>query len=101
MASFTFRGDPRDGDDRDGTHMRGHGPDEIVMFGLTFPKGEPVEVKDAHAIKKLKGHSHFQDADADWPREAAQPEPTAKPKRRPAKPKTTTADLLVDDDDDD
>jgi hypothetical protein len=31
----------------------------IVAFGVTFPKGIPVEVTDAHAVHKLSGNAYF------------------------------------------
>jgi hypothetical protein len=34
----------------------------VFVFGLTFPKGVPVEVADAHALKKLPNHPHFRPA---------------------------------------
>lgn len=34
----------------------------VYVFGLSFPKGEPVEVTDAHALKKLANHPHFMPA---------------------------------------
>lgn len=35
------------------------GPSNISMFGVDFTKGEYVEVTDANAIRKIRGHSHF------------------------------------------
>jgi hypothetical protein len=43
MASFTFIGDEL----------------ETVAFGLRFPRGEAVEVTDAHAVKKLTNNQYF------------------------------------------
>lgn len=35
-------------------------PSEITAYGYTFKlNGDPVEVKDEFAAKKLAGHSHF------------------------------------------
>lgn len=34
----------------------------VFIFGLTFPKDVPVDVTDAHALRKLPNHSHFQAA---------------------------------------
>jgi hypothetical protein len=33
--------------------------DEVEVFGLVFKKGQPVDVRDAHALGKLKNHAHF------------------------------------------
>jgi len=38
----------------------GDGPDSVKLFGLSFTKGEPVEVSDPHAVAKLQGNSHFE-----------------------------------------
>lgn len=39
---------------------KGHGPDTLSMFGLTFEKnGDPVEVDNAAVAKRLAGNSHF------------------------------------------
>ena len=35
-------------------------PEELTLFGVTFPKGKPVPVEDPAAIEKLKGNSHFE-----------------------------------------
>lgn len=42
---------------------KGHGPDTLSMFGLTFEKnGDPVEVDNAAFAKRLAGNSHFKAA---------------------------------------
>lgn len=45
------------------------------VFGLSFPKGEPVEVKDATAAKALSTNPMFSAAGAAAP--AAKPAPDA------------------------
>lgn len=64
---FRFIGDPR---------HNGDGPDPMRVFGYVFPKGEPVEVSDPHAIRKLSANNHF---------EALYPAPVER-KRRGRKP---------------
>jgi len=46
-----FIGDPKDDFS---------GPSSMSMFGMEFPKGEFVGVTDEAALKKLRGHSHFE-----------------------------------------
>lgn len=42
---------------------KGHGPDTLTMFGLTFEKnGDPVEVDNAAVAKRLAGNGHFKQA---------------------------------------
>lgn len=31
----------------------------VYIFGLSFSKGEAVEVTDGHALRKLANHPHF------------------------------------------
>lgn len=62
MALYRFIGD--DGD----------GPEIMVAFGLTFPKGEAVRVADEKTIFKLSGNSHFEKVTA--------PEPAKRKTRR-------------------
>ena len=38
----------------------GDGPEVLTAFGLSFPKGQPVEVTDAAIQAKLEGNSHFE-----------------------------------------
>lgn len=33
--------------------------EETDAFGLRFPRGVPVEVTDAHAVRKLRWNVHF------------------------------------------
>ena len=47
------------------------GPSKIEMFGLEFTKGEMVEIEDATAIRKIKGHSHFHVEGDDKPEASA------------------------------
>lgn len=65
MAQVTFSGDPRN---------PGTDPAKLVMHGVTFPLGQPVEVADDIAAK-LRTHSHFT-ADGEAPVE--KPVETAK-----------------------
>lgn len=32
---------------------------EVTCFGVTFPKGKAVEVREPHAIVKLRDNPHF------------------------------------------
>lgn len=65
-AHFRFVGDPR---------HDGHGPDNVSVLGHTFVKnGEPTEVSDETAIRKLRGNSHFAEL-----RKVAALEPEAEP----------------------
>lgn len=42
---------------------KGHGPDEITAFGLTFAKnGAPTPVENAAVAKKLAANGHFKAA---------------------------------------
>ena len=42
---------------------KGHGPDTIEAFGLTFAKnGAPTPVEDAAVAKKLAANGHFKAA---------------------------------------
>lgn len=50
MAVFKFIGD-----------AEGHGPNAIRLFGIEFPKGTAVEVKEDAAISKLNGNGHFEE----------------------------------------
>jgi len=34
-------------------------PEAVTLFSHRFPLGEPVEVKDAFLISKLRGNNHF------------------------------------------
>lgn len=34
-------------------------PEAVTLFGHRFPLGEPVEVKDAFLIGKLRHNNHF------------------------------------------
>ena len=36
---------------------------ETDAFGLVFPKGQPVEVEEAYAVKKLSGNPQFKVAE--------------------------------------
>lgn len=51
--------------------------EEIEQFGLTFPRGEPVQVDDPKVQAKLKGHPHFKA----W---GETPEPEADAAKTPA-----------------
>lgn len=58
MPFFKFVGDPRAlGKER----LTGHGPERIVVAGVTFVKNVVTEIEDGAeaVIKKLRGHSHF------------------------------------------
>ena len=70
MAHFQYTGDPQHG---------GDGPDTVVAFGHTFPKGQPVEVADEAIAAKLAGNSHFEAVEM-------QTEP------KPAKPRKASGD---------
>jgi hypothetical protein len=59
------------------------GEGTVEMFGLTFKAGEPVEVTDEHAIKKLT-HNQFFTSD-----EAPASDAVEAPKRRGRPPKVT------------
>lgn len=48
---FTFIGDPKMGG-RDQTPA-------CDLYGMHFPAGEAVEVKDAETAEKLRRHNHF------------------------------------------
>lgn len=52
-AHFTFVGDPR----MDGKDMT----ESCDLFGMHFPKGKAVEVKDGEVADKLRRHSHFKE----------------------------------------
>jgi hypothetical protein len=54
MPKFKYVGDPND---------RFSGPDTIYQYGLTWKKGEAVDVpeNDSMSLYKLRGHSHFVD----------------------------------------
>jgi hypothetical protein len=56
MAFFKFIGDPRN---------EGEGPKTISLFGHDFDRDHAVEVKDAAAIRKLEGNSHFEKAEGE------------------------------------
>ena len=54
MVMFKYIGDP----DHDG-----EGPDTIEAYGCQFVPGEPTDVTEDFAIKKLDGNSHFERVD--------------------------------------
>ncbi len=45
--------------------FRYNGPGETTTFGITFEKGEIVEVLDENAIKKLTGNPCFDNCDGE------------------------------------
>ena len=47
---FVYIGDPNHG---------GEGPDKTTLYGVEFPKGEPVQVEDKEAARRLSSNSHF------------------------------------------
>lgn len=53
MARFIFTGDPAN---------PGTDPDELTIFGVTFPHGKPISVDEAIA-DRLRRHSHFREED--------------------------------------
>lgn len=55
MATFVFSGDPR---------APGCDPATCEIFGMVFPHGKPVEVKDDATAEKLRRHSHFTEGKA-------------------------------------
>lgn len=63
MAQFKFVGDPRP---LGAEKVTGHGPERLVLFGITFIKNAITEVEDeAKAIlAKLRGNTHFQEVKA-------------------------------------
>ena len=56
MPRFVFLGGPECGD-----------VDSVVMFGVTLPLGVPVEVTEAHAVRKLRGNMFFREVEAEAP----------------------------------
>lgn len=60
MKKFKFIGDPRHG---------GDGPAFVKLFGVVFPKGEEVVVRDDAAVVKLSTNNHFVSEDM-TPRQA-------------------------------
>jgi hypothetical protein len=50
VATFTFSGDP---------NAPKTDPDELAIFGMSFPFGAPVAVEDAEIAARLRRHSHF------------------------------------------
>lgn len=62
MARFRFIGDP----ERDG-----EGPDSMTWLGITFPRGEAIDVPD-EAVSRLQGHSHFEQTDGESTGQPAQ-----------------------------
>jgi len=50
-AKVRFIGDPSDDFS---------GPSSMSKFGMEFPKGKFVAVKDPETRRKLRGHSHFE-----------------------------------------
>ncbi len=54
MAAFIFLGAPPN-------------VTETVAFGVGFRVGEPVEITDAHAVRKLRGNAHFLEMEAATP----------------------------------
>ena len=65
MATFVFSGDPK---------APGRDPAECGMFGMTFPFGKEVEVKDKEITKRLRRHNHFTEVGG-----KAKDEPKAEP----------------------
>lgn len=61
---FKYVGDPKD---RKSLH------DEVVMYGMRFPAGEAVEVKDERVIERLSGNSHFEKVSGANPTAKAKP----------------------------
>jgi hypothetical protein len=57
MASVTWKGEPAGPDDE--------GPKSITGGGMTFKRGEAVEVKDPALIATLKGNPFFEVTGAD------------------------------------
>lgn len=54
MAFFQYIGDQR--------AKEPNNPREITLFGARFKlDGDPVEVSDADAVRRLRGNSHFQE----------------------------------------
>lgn len=52
-AYFTFVGDPR---------MAGKdNTEKCDIFGMTFPAGKSIEVKDAAVAERLRRHDHFKE----------------------------------------
>ncbi len=43
---------------------------EVNCFGITFKKGEPVEVNDEKTIFKLRNNDHFKEVEAKKPRKS-------------------------------
>jgi hypothetical protein len=35
--------------------------EEVTLYGVTFPQGEPVAVEDPALLKKLEGNNHFKE----------------------------------------
>jgi hypothetical protein len=83
MPRFKFIGDPSD---------KFSGPDVLELFGMKFPKGKPVGVKDKAHIAKLRGNSHFEEVSDDIATDGSligEEEPKRKggwPKGKPRKP---------------
>lgn len=57
VARFVFLSGPKCGD-----------VGQVDMFGLTFPRGVPVEVADARSVRKLRGNQFFREEAEDAPR---------------------------------
>ncbi len=51
--AFRYVGDPRND---------GEGPDQVTIWGVTFPKGGDVTVTDEWLAERLAGNSHFEAA---------------------------------------
>ncbi len=63
MAQVTFSGDPRN---------PGTDPAKLVMHGVMFPLGKPVEIEDEAVVAKFRSHSHFT-VEGEAPVEPAKP----------------------------
>jgi hypothetical protein len=56
----------------DHLHPEGNGPTKNVWNGITFKKGEPVEIDHPHMIAKAKANPFYE---VDGVREEEQPDP--------------------------
>lgn len=46
--------------DNEGNKKDGFGPSATIWNGVTFPKGQPVEVTNPRMIEKAKGNQFFE-----------------------------------------
>lgn len=50
---------------------------EVILYGVTFPEGEAVEVDDSALIAKLKSNSHFKEVKKRAPNKSRNTKPSA------------------------